>query len=113
MVSSNANSSGSDPAPLNGSLRIVSVSPEPDYSKGGDTVGFNGRIGSSYPSIQRALVKLYVDGELKDSKEVNVSTSGASMTFRWLAQAGEHSYVLKLYNLIGGRSLRRTRKAGV
>ncbi|WP_456366126.1 COG1470 family protein [Thermococcus sp.] len=26
-----------------------------------------------------------------------------SFTLRWLAQAGEHSYVLKLYNLIGGQ----------
>ena len=75
-------------------------------------MGFNGRIGSSYPSIQRALVKLYVDGELKDSKEVNVSTSGASMTFRWLAQAGEHSYVLKLYNLIGGQKFEEDKESG-
>jgi len=86
-------------------LWIVRVTPEPEYPKEGDTVGFNVKIGSSYPSTQRALVKLYVDGEFKDSRPVNVTTSGASVTLNWLAQAGEHSYEVKVYRLVGDQEL--------
>ncbi|WP_297510081.1 hypothetical protein [Thermococcus sp.] len=105
VVSSNANSSGSDPAPSNGRLTIVSVTPEPEYPKEGDTVGFNVKIGSTYPSTERALVKLYVDGELKDSKPLNVTTSGVSVTLHWLAKAGEHDYTVKLYRLVNDQEL--------
>ena len=71
----------------------------------GDTVGFNVKIGSTYPSTERALVKLYVDGELKDSKEVDVGTSGTSVTLHWVAQAGGHDYTVKLYRLVNDHEL--------
>lgn len=51
------------------------------------------------------MVKLYVDGKLKDSRPVNVSTSGASVTLHWIAQAGEHDYTVKLYRLVGDQEL--------
>ena len=51
-------------------------------------MGFNVKISDSYASTERALVKLYVDGELKDSKPLNVSTSGASVTLHWLLRQG-------------------------
>ncbi len=56
-------------------------------------------------STERALVKLYVDGELKDSKPLNVSTSGTSVTLHWLAQVGEHNYTVKLYRLVNNQEL--------
>ncbi len=86
-------------------LWIGGVAPESAQLKEGDTVGFNVKIGNSYSSTQRALVKLYVDGELKDSKEVDVGTSGTSVTLHWVAQAGEHSYTVKLYRLVNGQEL--------
>jgi len=105
VVSLYANESGSDPSPSNGSLRIVSVTPNPTSPKEGDTVSFDVKIDSSYQDTKRAIVKLYVDGELKDSKEVEVGTSGASVTLHWNAQAGEHSYTVKVYRLVDGQEL--------
>ncbi|WP_156927403.1 hypothetical protein [Thermococcus nautili] len=100
------------PTPSAGSLRIVSVSPEPAHPKAGDTVKFNVKIDSSYSSTQRALVKLYIDDELKDSKELNVGTSGASVTLHWLAVAGEHSYTVKVYRLVNGQELWEDSRSG-
>jgi len=57
-------------------------------------VSFDVKSDSSYQGTKRAIVKLYVDDELKDLKKVNVSTSSASVSLHWVAQAGEHSYSL-------------------
>ncbi|NJE54358.1 hypothetical protein E3E28_03905 [Thermococcus sp. 21S9] len=94
--------SGSTSGPA---LRIQSVTFDPDYPKEGDTIKFNVKIDSTYLSTQRALVKLYIDDELKDSKKVNVSTSGASVTLHWTAQAGEHDYTVKVYRLVDEQEL--------
>ncbi|WP_457742403.1 COG1470 family protein [Thermococcus sp.] len=80
-------------------LWIEGVTPEPAYPKEGDTVKFNVRIDSSYRDTQKALVKLYVDNKLKDSKPLNVSVSGVSVTLQWLAQAGEHKWRVELWRI--------------
>ncbi|WP_456423416.1 hypothetical protein, partial [Thermococcus sp.] len=84
-------------------LWIKDVTITPDYPKEGDVVSFNVGIGSSYRDTERALVKLYIDGELKDSREVSVGSSGTSVSLHWPAVAGEHSYEVKLYRLVNGQ----------
>ncbi|CAI1492694.1 protein of unknown function [Thermococcus nautili] len=91
------------PTPSTGRLRIVSVSPEPAYPKEGDTVSFNVKINSTYPSTQKALVKLFVDDEFIGSKQLNVSTSGALVTLQWFAtHAGEHTWRVELWRIGSG-----------
>jgi len=86
-------------------LWIESVSVKPEYPKEGDTVNFTVKVNSGYPDSKHVRVKLFVDGRLVDLKELNVGTSGASVTLHWLAEAGEHSYTIKAYRLVDGQEL--------
>ncbi|MDK2913242.1 MAG: hypothetical protein PWQ79_157 [Thermococcaceae archaeon] len=51
------------------------------------------------------MVELLVDSLLVDSKPVNVSTSGASVALHWVAVQGEHSYEVRLFEVLGGQEL--------
>ncbi|MPW40055.1 hypothetical protein GBV73_10405 [Thermococcus sp. 101 C5] len=52
-----------------------------------------------------SMVELLVDSLLVDSKPVNVSTSGASVALHWVAVQGEHSYEVRLFEVLGGQEL--------
>jgi len=56
--------------------------------------------------------ELYVDTKSIDSKKVDVGTSGASVTLQWLAQAGEHSYTVKVYRLVDSQELWEDSRSG-
>ncbi len=58
-----------------------------------------------FPNSYLFPKELYVDTKSIDSKEVEVGTSGASVTLHWNAQAGEHSYTVKVYRLVDGQEL--------
>ena len=66
---------------------------------------FNVKVDSSYRDTQEARVKLYIDGELVASRDIDVGISGASVTLHWSAVASEHSYEVKLYRLVNGQEL--------
>ena len=43
--------------------------------------------------------ELYIDTKSIDSKKIDVSTSGASVTLQWLAHAGEHEWRVELWRI--------------
>ncbi|WP_297518333.1 hypothetical protein [Thermococcus sp.] len=96
-----------------GSLRIESVTYKPSVPRDGSLVNFTVKVKSSYSLSRSVGLELYVDG--KEVYLVNGSigaNSEKSFTLRWLAQAGEHSYTVKLYSVSNGRKNEEDEESG-
>ncbi|WP_297416852.1 hypothetical protein, partial [Thermococcus sp.] len=105
-------SSGGGNDQPSGGLEIESVQLNPNSNiKAGDTVSFNVLVNNSYSSSKQVELELFIDGKEVGSVGGSVRTEG-SFTLHWVAEAGEHSYVLKLYNLIGGQKSEEDERDG-
>ncbi len=96
-----------------GSLRIGSVTYKPSVPRDGSLVNFTVKVKSSYSLSRSVGLELYVDG--KEVYLVNGSigaNSEKSFTLHWLAQAGEHSYTVKLYSVSNGRKSEEDERGG-
>ncbi|WP_461862993.1 hypothetical protein [Thermococcus sp.] len=96
-----------------GSLWIEGVTYDPLTPRDGGLVNFTVKVKSSYSSSQSVGLELYIDGSKVDSVSGSVGAgSTKSFTLHWLAQTGEHSYLIKLYNLIGGQKFEEDENSG-
>ncbi|GEM_PF-984444 len=103
----------SDDGGSSGSLSIESVSVSPQEPRDGSAVNFTVKVKSTYPTGQNMRLELFVDGSVVDSTQgvINANSEG-TFVLRWLAQAGEHSYTVKAYTLIGGQEFIEDEESG-
>ena len=107
-------SSGGGTDQPSGGLEIEGVQLNPNSNiKAGDTVSFNVLVNNSYSSSKQVELKLFIDGKEVDSASGSVGAgSEGSFMLHWLAQAGEHSYTVKLYSLLGGQKSEEDERGG-
>ncbi len=89
-----------------GGLEIESVQLNPNSNiKAGDTVSFNVIVNNSYSSSKQVELELLIDGEEVDSTGGSVGAGPEnSFALQWVAEAGEHSYTVKVYTIDENRN---------
>jgi len=96
-----------------GKLDIVAVSPSPSLPKDGEVVNFTVKVKNLYSTGQNMRLELLVDGSVVDSAQgVINANSEKTFSLHWLAEAGQHSYTVKAYTLIGGQKFIRDEERG-
>lgn len=98
IVVVNPNNSGNDDS--SGSLEIKDVRFSPETPKEGDSVVFNIKVYNSYRKDKNVKLRLFIDGSEAGSVEGSVSAgSTREFSLQWKAEAGEHSYGVRLYRV--------------
>ncbi|WP_456366135.1 hypothetical protein [Thermococcus sp.] len=89
----------SPPSPV-GSLRILDAKFSPDLPKEGETVTFHVTVQSAYHLSSSVNLMLYIDGQPVGETSGTIGPdSTKTFSMRWFAEAGTHSYMIKLYKL--------------
>ncbi|MDK2913244.1 MAG: hypothetical protein PWQ79_159 [Thermococcaceae archaeon] len=89
-----------------GSLQIVGVTRSPETVKSGEQLTFKVNVENSYTQSKTVKLKLLIDGKVVDSVSGSVPASSTkSFTLQWTAVQGEHSYEVRLFEVLGGQEL--------
>ncbi|WP_197463561.1 CARDB domain-containing protein [Thermococcus peptonophilus] len=98
LVVVNRDNGGNDDS--SGSLKIKDARFSPETPKDGDTVTFQVKVYNNYTDDKNVKLTLYIDGSEADSVAGSVSAgSTGEFSLHWGAEAGEHSYEVKLYSV--------------
>ncbi len=81
--------------------------------KSGEQLTFKVNVKNSYTQSKTVKLKLLIDDKVVGSVSGSIAgNSEKSFTLHWLAQEGEHSYQVKLYNLIGEQEFNEDNSEG-
>lgn len=95
-------------------LEILNVKVNPELPREDERVTFTVTVSNTWSVSQNVLLNLYIDNNLTDTVSDSIGgNSVKNFTLEWKsATQGEHSYEVRLYEVVGGQGLLIGEKSG-